>query len=153
MKVIDKANELAKALEGNDAIQNLKSILTEIKDNPDAYRMYQDIRKQQEEIGQKVSEGSLDQAEIETLQRMVEVMKMNPLMSKLFEAEKQVQEIAQEVQGIISEPMNEVYQVINGDELDQMEHEVVEVDTPVLEEVEEIDEDDKIAQIKRMLGQ
>ncbi|NBI28270.1 YlbF family regulator [Chengkuizengella marina] len=106
MNIYDKAHELAKALKESDEVKQLNEARVEIDKNEEASKMLQDFTNIQNELQQKMMSGEQpSEEEMEKIQKMYEVLQLNPLLSKLFETEQRISVIVQDVHKIINEPL------------------------------------------------
>ncbi|NDI36304.1 YlbF family regulator [Chengkuizengella sediminis] len=106
MNIYDKAHELAKALKESDEVKQLDEVRAEIEKNEEASKMLQDFTNIQNELQQKMMIGEQpSEEEMGKIQKLYEVLQLNPLLSKLFETEQRVSVIIQDVHKIINEPL------------------------------------------------
>ncbi|EXX91592.1 hypothetical protein BG53_09395 [Paenibacillus darwinianus] len=109
MNVYDKAYELAKAMRESQEAKELKKARSRVNDDPDAKRMLDDFRGRQQELQQKMMGGEEPQAEdMDKLNKLYEVLSLNPLIHKLFEAERRFTVIFDDVNRIMSEAIQNV---------------------------------------------
>ncbi|WP_313996279.1 YlbF family regulator [uncultured Paenibacillus sp.] len=109
MNVYDKAYELAKAMRESQEAKELKEARNRVNADSDAKRMLDDFRSRQRELQQKMMGGEEPQAEdMEKLNKLYEVLSLNPLIHKLFEAERRFTVIFDDVNRIMSEAIQNV---------------------------------------------
>ncbi|HUC94314.1 MAG TPA: YlbF family regulator [Paenibacillus sp.] len=109
MNVYDKAYELAKAMRESQEAKELKEARNQVNADSDAKRMLDDFRSRQRELQQKMMGGEEPQAEdMEKLNKLYEVLSLNPLIHKLFEAERRFTVIFDDVNRIMSEAIQNV---------------------------------------------
>lgn len=102
MSVYDKAYELAKALEDSHEAKTMRAARAAADADPDARRMLFDFQKKQVDLQQRMmsdEEPSAD--ELEGMSRLYEVLSLNPLVQKYFEAEKRLSVVVEDVNRII----------------------------------------------------
>lgn len=111
MNIYDKAHELARALRESTEYQDMKAAQGQVNADPDAKRMLEDFRGRQMEFQSKMMSGEMPpQDEMEKMQKLYEVLGLNASIRKLFEAERRLTVIMEDVQRIIAEPLQDVFQ-------------------------------------------
>lgn len=111
MNVYDKAHELAKAMKDSEDLGALKLAFQNIKKDPEASQMLDGFQQKQQHLQEKMMQGEEpEEEELQQMQKLFEVISMNPMISKLFEAEKRVQAMMQDIQKIVADPIQEIYQ-------------------------------------------
>jgi cell fate (sporulation/competence/biofilm development) regulator YlbF (YheA/YmcA/DUF963 family) len=109
MNIYDKAYDLARALRESNELKEMKQLNEQIEGDPDGKRMLDDFRQRQIELQQKMLSGEMpSQEEMEKMEKLYEVISLNPSLRRLFEAERRMGVIMEDVQRIISEPLQEV---------------------------------------------
>jgi cell fate (sporulation/competence/biofilm development) regulator YlbF (YheA/YmcA/DUF963 family) len=109
MNIYDKAYELARALRESSEIKELKQLNEQIKEDADSKRMLDDFRQRQMELQQKMMSGEMpSQEEMGKMEKLYEVINLNPSLRGIFEAERRLSVIMEDVQRIISEPLQDV---------------------------------------------
>ncbi|OXM15268.1 YlbF family regulator [Paenibacillus herberti] len=107
MNVYDKAYELAKALEESHEAKDVRAARAAADADPDARRMLFDFQKQQVDLQQRMMSGEEPSAEeLESLNRLYEVLSMNPLVQRYFEAEKRLSVVIEDVNRIIGNSLS-----------------------------------------------
>lgn len=110
MNIYDKAHELAKALKETPEFIELKQAKQAIEADPDAKRMLQDFRTQQVELQEKMMAGEMPpQEEMEKAEKLFQILNMNPIINSMFDAERRLSVIMQDINRIITEPLEEIY--------------------------------------------
>ncbi|MFD2671441.1 YlbF family regulator [Marinicrinis sediminis] len=110
MSVYEQANQLAAFMKDSDEFKQLKEAFAAIEGDENATSMLVDFQVKQQGLQQKMMGGEEpEQQELEEIQKYFDVISMNPLISRLFEAEKKVQAMMQDVQRIVAEPFDEIY--------------------------------------------
>ncbi|MCR8634627.1 MULTISPECIES: YlbF family regulator [Paenibacillus] len=109
MNMYDKAYELARALRESSELKEIKEINELIKGDADSKRMLDDFRQRQTELQQKMMSGEMpSQEEMQKMEKLYEVINLNPSLRRLFDAERRLGVIMEDVQRIISEPLQDV---------------------------------------------
>lgn len=109
MNIHDKAYELARAVKESAEYKEMREARGQIDADPDTKRMLDDFRKKQRELQEKMMAGEMPpQDEMEKMEKLFEVINLNPAIRKLFEAERRFAVIMDDVQKIISEPLKDI---------------------------------------------
>ncbi|NOU92312.1 YlbF family regulator [Paenibacillus sp. LMG 31456] len=109
MNMYDKAYELARALRESSELKEIKEITELVKGDADSKRMLDDFRQRQTELQQKMMSGEMpSQDEMQKMEKLYEVINLNPSLRRLFDAERRLGVIMEDVQRIISEPLQDV---------------------------------------------
>lgn len=104
MNVYDKAYELAKTLKESDEAKQLKAAKQAAEADPDAKRMLDDFRERQNFLQQKMMAGEEPSAEdMEKMNKLYEVIALNPLIGRLLEAERRFAVVFEDVNRIMSD--------------------------------------------------
>ncbi|MCM3747987.1 YlbF family regulator [Paenibacillus pasadenensis] len=107
MNVYDKAYELAKALEESHEAKAVQAARAAADADPDARRMLFDFQKRQVDLQQRMMSGDEPSAEeLENLNRLYELLSMNPLVQRYFEAEKRLSVVVEDVNRIIGNSLS-----------------------------------------------
>ncbi|MEF3352146.1 YlbF family regulator [Paenibacillus sp. GYB006] len=110
MNVHDKANELAKALKESEEVQEITAAMKLVDADPDSKRMLEDFRRRQNEIQQRMMSGDMPaQEEMEQMEKSFEVLSLNLNIRRLFEAERRLSVIIEDVNKIIMESLQHLY--------------------------------------------
>ncbi|GGG26542.1 YlbF family regulator [Paenibacillus abyssi] len=111
MNVYDKAYELAKAMRESQEVADLKTARQAVEADSDAKRMLDDFRDRQNGLQQKMMSGEEpSESDIETMNKLYEVLSLNPVISGLFEAERRFSIVFDDVNKIISDALKNVYE-------------------------------------------
>jgi cell fate (sporulation/competence/biofilm development) regulator YlbF (YheA/YmcA/DUF963 family) len=111
MNVYDKAYELAKAMKESSDYKQFKQLNETITADADAKKMLDDFRERQMELQKRMMSGDMPpQEEMEKMEKLFEVINLNVNLRKLFEVERRLSVIMEDVQRIITEPLQEVFQ-------------------------------------------
>ncbi|MDP5274401.1 YlbF family regulator [Chengkuizengella axinellae] len=106
MNIYDKAHDLAKALKESDELKILIEAREAVKSNEEANKMLEDFSQVQNLLQQKMMAGEQpSEEEMGQIQKLYEVLQLNPLLSKLFDSEQRIGVIVQDVHKIINEPL------------------------------------------------
>jgi cell fate (sporulation/competence/biofilm development) regulator YlbF (YheA/YmcA/DUF963 family) len=109
MNVYDKAYELAKAMRDSAEAKVLKAARLEVEADPEAKRLIDDFRGRQRELQQKMMSGEEPgDADMEKLNRLYEELGCNPVIHKLFEAERQFTVVFDDVNRVLSEAIHDI---------------------------------------------
>jgi cell fate (sporulation/competence/biofilm development) regulator YlbF (YheA/YmcA/DUF963 family) len=106
MNVHDKAYELAKAIKESSEYKDMKEIRSRLDQDASSKSLLADFRGRQNELQQKMAGGKMPpQEDMEQLQKLYEVLALNPEISQLFDAERRLSIVLEDVQRIIAEPL------------------------------------------------
>lgn len=106
MNVHDKAYELAKAIKESSEYKDMKDVRSKIDADVSSKRLLEDFRKKQTELQQKMAGGVMPpEEEMEQLQEQYEVLSQHPRINQLFDAERRLSIVLEDVQRIIAEPL------------------------------------------------
>ncbi|TDG00668.1 YlbF family regulator [Paenibacillus piri] len=109
MNIYDKAYDLARALRESSELKEVKAINDQIKAEPQSKRMLDDFRQRQMELQQKMMSGDMpSKDDMDKMEKLYEVINLNPALHRLFEAERRLGVVMEDVQRIISEPLQDV---------------------------------------------
>lgn len=109
MNVYDKAYELARAIRDSLEAKEIKEIRSKIEADPETKRMLDDFREKQMNLQKQMLSGQQpEQQEMEKLDKLYEVVSLNPLIKKLFEAERRFGVMIDDVQKILADPMKDI---------------------------------------------
>lgn len=110
MNVHDKANELARALKESEEVQEITAAMKLVDADPDSKRMLEDFRRRQNEIQQRMMSGDMPaQEEMEQMEKSFEVLSLNLNIRRLFEAERRLSVVIEDVNKIIMESLQHLY--------------------------------------------
>ncbi|WP_261302105.1 YlbF family regulator [Paenibacillus andongensis] len=106
MNVHDKAYELAKAIKESSEYKDMKEYRSIIDGDASSKILLEDFRNRQNELQQKMAGGDMPpQEEMEQLQQRYEELTRNPRINQLFDAERRLSIVLEDVQRIIAEPL------------------------------------------------
>lgn len=110
MNVYDKAHELAKALKECPEVAEVKSMMQLIDEDPESKQMLNDFRQRQAEMQQKMMAGEMpDPADMEKMEKLFSVLQLNTNISKLFDAERRLSVIIEDINKIVLENLQFLY--------------------------------------------
>lgn len=109
MNVHDKAYELAKAIRESSEFRELKESLEKVNADPDSKRMLDDFRQRQMEFQKKLMSGETpSEEERQKMEKLYEVITLNPAIRKVFESERRLAVIMEDINRIIAAPLQDV---------------------------------------------
>ncbi|WP_028546159.1 YlbF family regulator [Paenibacillus taiwanensis] len=109
--VYDRAHELARALQDSAESKAVEQAMKAIDSDPESKRMLDDFRQRQGELQQMMMSGAMpDQAEMEKLEQTYQVISMNTSIAQLFEAERLLAQVIQDVNKIVTDSLSHLYQ-------------------------------------------
>ncbi|RJG21026.1 YlbF family regulator [Paenibacillus thiaminolyticus] len=110
MSVYDQAHELARALQQSDEAKAVETAMKAIEADGDSKRMLDDFRLRQMEMQQKMMTGEMpEQSELDKMEKLYEVISMNSEIAQLFEAERRLAVVIQDVNKIVSDALGHLY--------------------------------------------
>lgn len=109
--IYDTANQLERELRDLEAYKSLKEILANIQDNPESRQLYQDFRQATQDYQMKLMDGQeVSEETLASLQSLTESIKEDSLISKLMVVEQQVGQVVNDINKIITRPLNDLYE-------------------------------------------
>lgn len=110
MNIYDKAHDLAKALKESKEVEEITSAMKLIETNPEAKKMLDDFRERQMEVQQRMMSGDMPaQEEMEKMEKLFEVLSLNLNIRRLFDAERRLSVIIEDVNKIIADSLQDLY--------------------------------------------
>lgn len=110
MNIYDKAHDLAKALKESSEVTEISSAMSLIEADPESKQMLEDFRQRQMEIQQRMMSGDMpSQEEMEKMEKLFDVLSLNLNIRRLFEAERRLSTIIEDVNKIISDSLQHLY--------------------------------------------
>ncbi|WP_435921810.1 YlbF family regulator [Paenibacillus sp. DYY-L-2] len=110
MNIYDKANELAKALRESKEVEEINAAMKLVDSDPESKRMMDDFRTQQNDLQQRMMAGDMPSPEeMEKMEKLFEVLSLNLNIRRLFEAERRLSVIIQDVNKIITDSLQHLY--------------------------------------------
>ncbi|MBO2942480.1 YlbF family regulator [Paenibacillus sp. F411] len=108
--IYDKANDLAKAMRESEEVQEITSAMKLIEGDAESKQMLNSFRERQMEIQQRIMTGDMpSQEEMEQVEKLFEVLSMNLSIRRLFDAERRLSVIIEDVNKIISDSLQDLY--------------------------------------------
>ncbi|WP_195571901.1 YlbF family regulator [Paenibacillus sp. 1001270B_150601_E10] len=109
--VYDRAHELARALQSSEEALAVENAMKEIDQEPETKKMLNDFRTRQVELQQKMMTGAMpDQDEMQKMEQLYQVISMNTSIAKLFDAERRLASVIQDVNKIVTDSLSHLYQ-------------------------------------------
>lgn len=110
MNIYDKAHDLAKSLKESTEVTEISSAMSLIEADPESKKMLDDFRERQMEIQQRMMSGDMpSQEEMEKMEKLFDVLSLNLNIRRLFEAERRLSTIIEDVNKIISDSLQHLY--------------------------------------------
>ncbi len=110
MNPYDAAHRLAKALRDSPEFKEMKEAQEALKAESSAKKMVIDFRNKQLELQkQKLSGIEVSKEQEEKVEKLLEVVNMNMIAKRFLQAEYKIAVLLQDVQNIISEAANEIF--------------------------------------------
>ncbi|MEK5060437.1 YlbF family regulator [Paenibacillus shunpengii] len=110
MNIYDKAHDLAGALKDSEEVKEISQAMKLVAADPDSQRMLDEFRVRQNELQQRMMTGDMpSQEEMETMEKSFEVLSLNLNIRRLFEAERRLSVIIEDVNKIIMESLQHLY--------------------------------------------
>ncbi len=110
MNPYDAAHRLAKALRDSPEFKEMKEAQEALKAESSAKKMVIDFRNKQLELQkQKLSGIEVSKEQEEIVEKLLEVVNMNMIAKRFLQAEYKIAVLLQDVQNIISEAANEIF--------------------------------------------
>ncbi|CAM3367409.1 MULTISPECIES: YlbF family regulator [Paenibacillus] len=110
MNIYDKAHDLAKAMKESQEVQEITAAMKLVEADPDSKRMLDDFRQRQMEMQQRMMSGDMpSQDEMEKMEKSFEVLSLNLNIRRLFDAERRLSIIIEDVNKIISDSLAHLY--------------------------------------------
>ncbi|AIQ63359.1 hypothetical protein D3C81_100560 [compost metagenome] len=110
MNVYDKAHELAKAIRESGEVADISAAMAIIEADLPSKEMLDNFRSSQQELQARMLAGEMpDQEEMEKMEKLFEVLNMNLSIRRLFEAERRLSVVIEDVNKIISGSLEHLY--------------------------------------------
>ncbi|MBY6037996.1 YlbF family regulator [Fictibacillus nanhaiensis] len=108
--VYDVAYDLEKALRNSEDFQALKNSYDEVNNNPQTKELFGKFRDIQVTLQQKQMSGQeVTQEEVEAAQQLFTEVQQNETISKLMAAEQRMSTIINDLNRVITKPLEELY--------------------------------------------
>ncbi|ANK59279.1 YlbF family regulator [Loigolactobacillus backii] len=110
VKVYDIANQLEGELRKTDEFLALESAYTELKKNQKAYDLFKNFQQINMKLQQKQMQGeNLEDSEIDEAKKLADKVGKFKEIQTLMEKEKGLSQIMEDLNGIITKPVQELY--------------------------------------------
>jgi cell fate (sporulation/competence/biofilm development) regulator YlbF (YheA/YmcA/DUF963 family) len=110
MNIYDKAHDLAKAMKESQEVEEITSAMKLVDADSESRRMLDDFRQRQMELQQRMMSGDMPaQEEMEKMEKQFEVLSLNLNIRRLFDAERRLSVIIEDVNKIISDSLQHLY--------------------------------------------
>ncbi|GGF85849.1 UPF0342 protein [Paenibacillus albidus] len=110
MSIYDKAHELAKAIKESSEVIDIRSAMKLVEADAESKQMLDNFRRSQMELQQRMMSGDMPpQEEIEKMEKLFEVLNLNLGIRRLFDAERRLSVVIEDVNKIITESLSELY--------------------------------------------
>ncbi|MGF3065971.1 YlbF family regulator [Facklamia sp. P12950] len=108
INIYDTANTLERELRQLPAYLNVKSALEEIKKDPESNQLFEEFRQVSQSLQTMTEQPS--EEKITEVQNLYAKVMENPLIKKLMENEQQLGFLMEEINQIITKPLQDLYQ-------------------------------------------
>lgn len=106
----DNAYDLEKAIRESDEYQHLKNCYDELEKDETGKKMFENFRNLQMNLQQKQMQGQeVSQEEAQQAQQQMQLMQQHEGISKLMDAEQKMSVVVNDLNGIITKPLEELY--------------------------------------------
>ncbi|WP_151735471.1 YlbF family regulator ['Paenibacillus yunnanensis' Narsing Rao et al. 2020] len=110
MNVIDKAHELARAIKESSEFADVSSAMRVIESDAESKAMLDNFRAKQVELQQRMMSGEMPpQEDMEQMEKLFEVLNLNLAIRRLFEAERRLSVVIEDVNKIITDSLSQMY--------------------------------------------
>ncbi|WP_339290067.1 YlbF family regulator [Paenibacillus sp. FSL E2-0201] len=110
MSIHDKAHELAKAIKESTEVADITNAMKLVETDPEAKAMLDNFRNGQMELQQRMMSGDMPpQEEMEKMEKLFEVLNLNLGIRRLFDAERRLSVVIEDVNKIITESLSQLY--------------------------------------------
>jgi cell fate (sporulation/competence/biofilm development) regulator YlbF (YheA/YmcA/DUF963 family) len=108
--VHDAAYELENALRESSDFQELKECYDKVNQEESIKSMFENFRNIQVSLQQKQMQGEqITEEEAQKAQQLFELVQQNEIISKLMAAEQRISTVIQDVNRIVTKPLEELY--------------------------------------------
>lgn len=108
--IYDSAYDLEEAIRNSDEYQQLKQCYDELEKDETGKKMFDKFRDLQMSLQEKQMKGEeIGEEEAQSAQKQLELIQQHEGISKLMEAEQQMSTIINDLNGIITKPLEELY--------------------------------------------
>lgn len=108
----DNAYGLEKAIRESQEFIVLKESFEKVMNDESSRKLFEEFRDKQIEIQEKQMQGQeISEEELEKVKSVVDLVQQNEVISKLMEAEQRLNLVINEINQIITKPLEELYNV------------------------------------------
>lgn len=108
--IYDSAYDLEKAIRESTEFKNLKQAYEAVMNDDSAKQMFENFRDTQMALQEKQMQGEdITEEEVEKARQVVELVQQHEDISKLMEEEQRLNLVINEISGIITKPLEELY--------------------------------------------
>lgn len=112
--IYDTINQLERDVRAHEDYQGLKNAMEAVVQDEEAFALYNKFRQLQVDVQTKMQLGNeISQEEIQEAQDLEKEMAANETISQLLQAEKQLNQLVEEINKVVTQPIYEVYQKAN----------------------------------------
>src|SRR5690625_511970 len=106
----DSAYELQTAIRESDDFEALKGAFEKVMEDESSRKMFENFRDTQLALQEKQMQGQdITEEEVEKARQVVELVQQHEDISKLMEEEQRLNLVINEISGIITKPLEELY--------------------------------------------
>lgn len=110
MNIYDKAHELAAALKDSPEVAEITEAMKLVDAEASSREMMERFRENQNEVQQRMMAGEMPEPEeMEKMEKQFELLNQNPNIARLFDAERRLSIIIQDVNKIITDSLQHLY--------------------------------------------
>lgn len=110
MNIYDKAHDLAAALKDSPEVAEITEAMKLVDTDASSKEMLDRFRENQNEVQQRMMTGQMPEPEeMEKMEKQFELLNQNPNIARLFDAERRLSIIIQDVNKIITDSLQHLY--------------------------------------------
>lgn len=110
MNIYDKAHDLAAALKDSPEVAEITEAMKLVEADASSSEMLDRFRENQNEVQQRMMTGQMPEPEeMEKMEKQFELLNQNPNIARLFDAERRLSIIIQDVNKIITDSLQHLY--------------------------------------------
>jgi len=110
MNIYDTANQLERELRSLPEYIALKEEITKVKANSQASALFEEFKKMQKDLEQKMMNGEMPTSEEQTkMQEMAEKIDKNEILSKMLQKDRAFSMMVEDVMKLIQAPVQDIY--------------------------------------------
>lgn len=116
MNLYDAAYQLVRAMKESEEYKDVERLQKKVNQDESTKKMYEEFRMQEMAYQLKQMSGEeVSQEEEERIQQLFEVLRLNPDIAQLLDAERRFSLILNDVNRIVAEPLQELFPDTNFD--------------------------------------